>query len=92
MPLRDGGTPPPHRDGETPSLHHLRNHGVGHVAGAHLEAGDALCDVGGAFRRLGDAPRPDADAFRGGILMLFRRDSFKLVIVEADDFIAVGGG
>ena len=57
-----------------------------------MEAGDALCDVGGAFRRLGDAPRPDADAFRGCVLMLFRRDGFKLVIVEADDLIAVCGG
>ena len=83
MPLRDGGAP---------SLQHLRNHGVGHVAGAHLEASDALCDVGGAFSRLGDAPRPDTDAFRGCVLMLFRRDGFKLVIVEADDLIAVGGG
>ena len=58
------------------STKNLRNHGVGHVAGAHLEACDALRDVGGAFCCFGDAPRPDADAFRGSILMLFRRNGF----------------
>ena len=78
--------------GGPPPLHHLRNNGIGHVACAHLEASDAVRDVGGAFRRLGDAPCPDADAFRGGILMLFRRDGFQLMIVETDDLVAVGGG